>query len=53
MTCIAGKNGKLSHVELADGEQLPADLAVVGIGMLPNAKLAECGSFPQMELHRQ
>jgi 3-phenylpropionate/trans-cinnamate dioxygenase ferredoxin reductase subunit len=41
VTRIAGKNGKVSHVELADGEQLPADLVVVGIGVLPNAELAE------------
>ncbi|MDD5222645.1 MAG: FAD-dependent oxidoreductase [bacterium] len=35
-----GENGKLKGVRLADGTELPAELAVVAIGVSPNAKLA-------------
>ncbi len=37
---IAGHNGKVNHVELADGKKLPADLVLVSIGVLPNSELA-------------
>ncbi|OWW18720.1 NAD(P)/FAD-dependent oxidoreductase [Noviherbaspirillum denitrificans] len=32
---------KVAAVELADGRQLPADLVLAGIGVLPNTELAE------------
>ncbi|MDD5224808.1 MAG: FAD-dependent oxidoreductase [bacterium] len=35
-----GENGKLAGVKLADGTELPAELAIVAIGVSPNAKLA-------------
>ena len=35
-----GSNGKLTSVVLADGSELPADLAVVGVGIVPNTELA-------------
>lgn len=35
-----GENGKLTGVKLADGTELLAELAVVAIGVSPNAKLA-------------
>jgi 3-phenylpropionate/trans-cinnamate dioxygenase ferredoxin reductase subunit len=34
-------NGKVSSVELADGAELPADLVVIGVGIIPNTELAE------------
>src|ERR1700675_2599447 len=37
---IAGSNGRVDHVELADGKILPADLVLVSIGVVPNAELA-------------
>jgi len=40
ITGFQGENGKLTGVKLADGTELPAELAVVAIGVSPNAKLA-------------
>lgn len=37
---ILGDDGRVVGVELADGERLPAELVVVGIGVLANAELA-------------
>jgi 3-phenylpropionate/trans-cinnamate dioxygenase ferredoxin reductase component len=37
---IAGRNGRVDHVELADGTRLPADLVLVSIGVVPNVELA-------------
>lgn len=36
-----GKDGKLTGVKLADGLEIPCGLAVVSIGVMPNAKLAK------------
>lgn len=38
---FVGENGKLSGVELEDGTVVPAQLLIVGIGVLPNIELAE------------
>jgi 3-phenylpropionate/trans-cinnamate dioxygenase ferredoxin reductase subunit len=35
------KGGLLTSVRLADGTELPADLAIVAVGIRPNAELAE------------
>jgi 3-phenylpropionate/trans-cinnamate dioxygenase ferredoxin reductase subunit len=35
-----GTDGKLTSVVLADGSELPADLAIVGVGIVPNVELA-------------
>jgi 3-phenylpropionate/trans-cinnamate dioxygenase ferredoxin reductase subunit len=35
-----GSDGRLTSVVLADGSVLPADLAVVGVGITPNTELA-------------
>lgn len=40
MTEIAGDQGKVSEVILGDGSRLPADLVLVGIGVVPNIELA-------------
>jgi 3-phenylpropionate/trans-cinnamate dioxygenase ferredoxin reductase subunit len=34
--CIEGQDGRVSGVRLADGAVLPADLVVVGIGLVPS-----------------
>jgi 3-phenylpropionate/trans-cinnamate dioxygenase ferredoxin reductase subunit len=36
-----GVGGRVSGVQLADGTRLPADLVLVGIGVLPHTELAE------------
>lgn len=33
-------SGRINAVEIADGEQVPADFAVVGVGIVPNTELA-------------
>jgi 3-phenylpropionate/trans-cinnamate dioxygenase ferredoxin reductase subunit len=37
---LVGVDGRLTGAELADGSFLPADVAIVGIGILPNDDLA-------------
>lgn len=39
-TEIEAKHGRVSGVSLSDGRRLPADLVVVGVGVLPNVELA-------------
>ncbi|CAG9202925.1 Dicamba O-demethylase 2, ferredoxin reductase component [Paraburkholderia tropica] len=38
---LVGENGKLTGVQLAGGEVVPATLALIGIGIVPNVGLAE------------
>jgi 3-phenylpropionate/trans-cinnamate dioxygenase ferredoxin reductase subunit len=38
---FTGSGGELTAVTLADGTELPADLAIVGVGIRPNVELAE------------
>ncbi len=40
LAAIEGVDGHVTGVQLANGEALPADLVVYGIGVLPNAELA-------------
>ncbi|MDB5796929.1 MAG: pyridine nucleotide-disulfide oxidoreductase family protein [Paucimonas sp.] len=42
---LRGEQGRLSGVELDDGSVLEADLAVVGIGVLPNTALAQAAGL--------
>lgn len=35
-----GGTGKLEHVTLVGGEEIPCDLAIVGIGIIPNSDIA-------------
>ena len=37
---VLGANGRATGVETADGRRFPADLVLVGIGVVPNAELA-------------
>jgi 3-phenylpropionate/trans-cinnamate dioxygenase ferredoxin reductase subunit len=39
-TSIEGDGGKVRGVSLSDGRHVPADLVVVGVGVLPNVELA-------------
>jgi 3-phenylpropionate/trans-cinnamate dioxygenase ferredoxin reductase component len=39
-TSIEGNGEKVTGVSLSDGRHIPADLVVVGVGVLPNAELA-------------
>jgi len=41
VSAFLGENGKLTAVKLQDGTELPCDLAVVAIGVIPNSKLAK------------
>ncbi len=40
VVAFVGHGGRLTHVRTASGVEHPADLAVVGIGVLPNTELA-------------
>ncbi|MBN1636404.1 MAG: FAD-dependent oxidoreductase [Deltaproteobacteria bacterium] len=40
-----GENGKLSGVKLANGTELPCELAIVAIGVIPNVRLARNASL--------
>jgi 3-phenylpropionate/trans-cinnamate dioxygenase ferredoxin reductase subunit len=45
-TSIEGDGAKVSGVSLSDGRHVPADLVVVGVGVLPNVELAEQAGLP-------
>lgn len=45
-TSIEADKGKVTGVSLSDGRHLPADLVVVGVGVLPNIELAAEASLP-------
>lgn len=40
LTELLGRDGQVCAVKTADGQEMPADLVVYGIGVLPNAELA-------------
>jgi 3-phenylpropionate/trans-cinnamate dioxygenase ferredoxin reductase component len=42
---ITGAGGKVTGVRLADGAVIPADVVVVGVGITPNAGLAEAAGL--------
>jgi len=41
VTAFLGENGKLTAVKLQNGTEIPCELAVVAIGVIPNSKLAK------------
>ncbi|RFC69206.1 MULTISPECIES: NAD(P)/FAD-dependent oxidoreductase [Mesorhizobium] len=45
---IVGSNGRVTGVELRDGETIPASLVIVGIGVVPNVELAEATGLAVM-----
>ncbi|KHJ63878.1 NAD(P)/FAD-dependent oxidoreductase, partial [Burkholderia glumae] len=38
VAALAGRDGRVASVELADGRSIAADLVIVGIGIVPNAQ---------------
>jgi len=42
---LEGEAGAVSTVVLSDGQRVPADLVIVGIGLLPNTELAEAAGL--------
>jgi len=43
--CLVGEGGRVSAVRLADGQELPADMVIVGIGLVPEVQaLKEAGA---------
>ncbi len=46
VTALEGREGRVASVVLADGRTLPADLVVIGIGVLPNGELAAAAGLP-------
>jgi 3-phenylpropionate/trans-cinnamate dioxygenase ferredoxin reductase subunit len=40
-----GENGRLTGVRLGDGSLLPVELAIVGIGVIPNTELAQAAGL--------
>ena len=44
VTRVAGEDGRATGIETGEAEHVPADLVVVGIGVVPNVELAgDCG----------
>ena len=46
VTAIEAEGSRVTGVSLSDGRHLPADLVVVGVGVLPNVELAEQAGLP-------
>src|SRR5437879_314427 len=46
VTSIEADAGKVTGVSLSDGRHIPADLVVVGVGVLPNVELAAEAGLP-------
>ena len=42
---FTGSEGRVTHVALQDGERLETDLVVLGVGIVPNAELAEAAGL--------
>ncbi|MDF3809831.1 MULTISPECIES: FAD-dependent oxidoreductase [Rhodopseudomonas] len=45
-TEIEAENGRVTGLSLSDGRVLPADLIVVGVGVIPNVELAAAADLP-------
>src|SRR5712675_1928972 len=46
VTSVENDGGRVTGVSLSDGRHLPADLVVVGVGVLPNVELAAEAGLP-------
>jgi 3-phenylpropionate/trans-cinnamate dioxygenase ferredoxin reductase subunit len=46
VTSIEAAGGKITGVSLSDGRHIPADLIVVGVGVLPNVEIAAAAGLP-------
>ena len=54
VTSIEATSGKITGVSLSDGRHLPADLIVVGVGVLPNVETrSRSGPAGRLGHHRQ
>ena len=55
MAGFMGEGGKLTGVKLSDGEVIPADIALVGVGIIPNTEIAADSGIglPGWNYHRQ
>ena len=42
---FTGDSGRVNGVRLSDGEVVPADTVIVGVGVVPNTALAEAGNL--------
>lgn len=49
VSAIETANGRLQCVILDDGRKLPADLMIVGIGVVPNVELAMAAGLPSQD----
>lgn len=38
---VGNRDGQVTHVRLADGSTIPADVVIIGVGVLPNLEIAE------------
>ncbi|MBN2752012.1 MAG: FAD-dependent oxidoreductase, partial [Rhodospirillaceae bacterium] len=45
VTAFSGENGKLTTVHLADGRDLPCDIAIMATGITPNTALAKAAGL--------
>lgn len=45
LASLKGQGGKVSAAVLSDGTEVPADIVLVGIGILPNVELAEAAGI--------
>ncbi|MEO1101653.1 MAG: FAD-dependent oxidoreductase [Pseudomonadota bacterium] len=45
LASLKGQGGKVSSAVLGDGTEIPADIVLVGIGILPNVELAEAAGI--------
>jgi 3-phenylpropionate/trans-cinnamate dioxygenase ferredoxin reductase subunit len=46
VTSIEAASGKITGVSLSDGRHIPADLVVVGVGVLSNVEIASAAGLP-------
>ena len=45
VTGLVGKQGRIAAVRTGDGREFPADLVLIGIGIIPNAELAQAAGL--------
>ncbi len=46
VSALHGTNGQVSGITLSDGRQVPAELVLVAVGVVPNAELAQAAGLP-------
>jgi 3-phenylpropionate/trans-cinnamate dioxygenase ferredoxin reductase subunit len=48
---LVGNNGHIAAVRTADGKEFPADVLLIGIGIIPNSNLAAASGLECMDNH--